>query len=125
MAETAVQIEKDIEELSSLQKFDRFLKLVDFFHVERCGNNDCSNCMFVIDLRYLYIETTIAQLDSVDSLQKYSRDKYINFHSLRHFLRTLAEIEKKEYNLTLNFIKYWKNGTNRQHRMEIRILKHR
>ena len=40
MAETAVQIEKDIEELSSLQKFDQFIKLVDFFHVERCRNND-------------------------------------------------------------------------------------
>ena len=105
MAETAVQIEKDIEELSSLQKFDRFLKLVDFFHVERCGNNDCSNCMFVIDLRYLYIEKTIAQLDSVDSLQKYCRDKYINFYSLRHFLRTLGEIEKKRIQLDIEFHK--------------------
>ena len=35
-------------------------------------------------LGYLYIEKTIAQLDSLDSLQKYCREKYINFHLLRH-----------------------------------------
>ena len=38
MPETAVQIERDIEELSSLQKFDYFLKLANFFHIERCEN---------------------------------------------------------------------------------------
>ena len=42
MAETVVQTESDIEELSSLQKFDYFLKLADF---------DCWNCLFVVNLR--------------------------------------------------------------------------
>ena len=80
MTETAEQTEKYIEELTSLQKFDQFLKLVDFFQVESCKNNDCSNCMFVINLRYLYIEKTISQVDSVDSLQKYHREiHYFSF----------------------------------------------
>ena len=96
MAEFAVQIEKGIEHLSSLQKFDRFLKLAHFFHVEKCENIDCSNCMFIINLRYLYIEKSVIKLDSIDSLQKYCMEKYINFYLLRYFLCTLREIEKKK-----------------------------
>ena len=42
MAETVVQTESDIEELSLLQKFDFLLKLADFDH---------SNCLFVVNLR--------------------------------------------------------------------------
>ena len=96
MAETAVQIERDIEELSSLQKFDYFLKLANFFHIERCENIGCSNYLFVLNLRYFYIEKTIAESDSVDSLQKYCREKYVNFHSLRLFLHSLGAVEKKD-----------------------------
>ena len=102
MVEFAVQIEKDVE-LSSLQKFDRFLKLVGFFHVERCENVDCSYCMLIINLRYLYIEKTVIKSDSIDSLQKCCREKYINFYSLRYFLRTLGEIEKKRIQLDKEF----------------------
>ena len=91
-----MQIEKGIEELSSLQKFDRFLKLVHFFHVERCENIDCSNCMFIIKLTYLSIEKIVIKLDSIDSLQKYCMEKYINFYLLRYFLHTLVKIEKKK-----------------------------
>ena len=79
MAETVVQIERVIEELSSLQKFDQFLKLADFYHVERCENIDCSNCLFFVNLRYLCIEKTTVASDSVDSLQKYCGENCINF----------------------------------------------
>ena len=95
MAETVVQIERVIEELSSLQKFDQFLKLADFYHVERCENIDCSNYLFFVNLRYLCIEKTTVAFDSVDSLQKYCRENYINFHFLRLFLRSLGAIKKK------------------------------
>ena len=57
--------------------------------------------MFVINLTYLYI----VQLDSVHSLQKHCREKYINFHSLRHFLQTVGEIEKKRIQLDIEFYK--------------------
>lgn len=38
MAETAVLIGNDIKELSSLKKFDEFIKLAYFHHVEKCEN---------------------------------------------------------------------------------------
>ena len=63
MAETAVQIERNIKELSSLRKFDDFLKLTDFYHVERCENIDYSNCLFLINLRYLHVQTTALKHD--------------------------------------------------------------
>lgn len=34
--ETVVQIEKDIEDLSSLQKFDQSINLASFYHLYRC-----------------------------------------------------------------------------------------
>ena len=74
IAETAVQIEKDIEELSSLRKFDHFLKLADFYHIERCENIDCSNCLFLINLRYLL--TTVLEHDSVAPVQKFCNIKH-------------------------------------------------
>ena len=80
MAETAVQIEKDTEELSSLRKLHDFLELPDFYHVERCENIDCSNCFFIlINLRYLYVQITVLEHDSVAPLQKFCRINYINF----------------------------------------------
>ena len=96
MGETVVQIEKNIYELSSLQKFDEFLKLADFYHIERRENVDCSDCLFIISLRYLHIQNTVAEKDSIDLLQKVCRMKYVKFHSIRLFLRSLGTIEKKD-----------------------------
>ena len=31
----------DISELNSMQKFDYFLKVLDFYHVERCEYEEC------------------------------------------------------------------------------------
>ena len=103
MAETAVQIEKDIEELSSFRKFDNFLKLADFYHVERCESIDCSSCLFLINLRYLYIQTTVLEHDSGAPLQKFCRIKHINFHSIKLLLRSLAAIEREKLRLDKEF----------------------
>ena len=34
--EKAVQIEKDIQDLSSMQKFDQLINLANFYHLYRC-----------------------------------------------------------------------------------------
>ena len=52
--ETAVIIEKEIEKLSSLEKFDRFIHLSTYHHVNRCENDDCTNCAFVNNLCHIY-----------------------------------------------------------------------
>ena len=83
--ETAVQIEKDIEELTSLEKLEQLFKLADFDHVERRENINCSNCLFVINLRYLYLQNTVLENDCMAPLQKYCRLKYGNFYCLTSF----------------------------------------
>ena len=103
MAETAVQIERDIEELSSLRKFDDFLKLAYFYHAERYENMDCSNCLFLINLRYLYVQTTVLEHNSVAPLQKFCRIKHINFRSIRLLLHSLAAIERERLRLDKEF----------------------
>lgn len=71
-----------MEELSSLQKFDKSLKFADFYRVERCENQDFSNCLCIINLRYLYVQNTFVEDDSVAPLQKFCRIKFGNFHSI-------------------------------------------
>ena len=103
MAETAIQIERDIEELSSLRKFDDFLKLANFYHYERCENIDCSNCLFLINLRYLYVQTAVLEHDSVATLQKFCRIKHVIFHSIRLLQHFLAAFERERLRLDRKF----------------------
>ena len=43
--ETAVTIEKDIEELSCPDKFAKYISLCTHCHLNKCDNNvNCSNC---------------------------------------------------------------------------------
>ena len=44
--ETAVKIEKNIENLSSLIKFYQFINLAYFYHVCCCQKDKCSNFFF-------------------------------------------------------------------------------
>ena len=44
---TAVKIEKNIENLSSLIKFYQFINLAYFYHVCCCQKDKYSNCFFV------------------------------------------------------------------------------
>lgn len=52
--ETAVQIEKDIEDLSSMEKFDEFINLVNYYHLYCCKIEKCNNCYFLCNLRYMF-----------------------------------------------------------------------
>ena len=38
LQETAVIIEMDIEELRSLHKFDQYINLCEYYHLNRCKN---------------------------------------------------------------------------------------
>lgn len=103
--ETAVQIEKHIEQLTFLEKLQQFLKLADFYHVERCENIDCSNCLFVINLRYLYLQNTVLENNSIAPLKKYCRLKYGNFYSVLLLLRSLGAVDKECRKLDKKFPK--------------------
>ena len=88
------QIENEINELSSMKKVDDFLKLADFYHVERCENEVCSNCLFVVNLSYLNLQNTAHKQGSVAPLQKFWKMKFGNYHSIRLLLRSLGAIKK-------------------------------
>ena len=42
----------EINKLDSMKKFDNFLKVPSYYHVERCEYEDCPQCLFTINLRY-------------------------------------------------------------------------
>ena len=55
----------EVSECNTMKKFDDFLILLDFYHVERCEHVDCSNCLFTINLRHLYVQNSVHEQDSV------------------------------------------------------------
>ena len=55
--ETAVAIDKDIEELNRFNKYDQFITLSRYYHVNRRELEiNCKKCDFVLNLRHLYVE---------------------------------------------------------------------
>ena len=93
--ETAVTIEKDIEELSCPDKFAKYISLCTHCHLNKCDNNvNCSNCTLILNLHYLYAENLIG--GEIENLQKYCRFHYFIFCSLRTMLWSLAEIEREK-----------------------------
>ena len=95
--EAAVAVEKGIEELNRFDKFDRFITLSTFYHVNRWKNgNNCLKCDFIINLRYLYVENFVnGCITNIEKLQNYCRTKYVSFFSLRIMLHSLAETESQ------------------------------
>ena len=52
--DAAVIIEKEIEKLNNLQKFNHFICLCTFYHANHCEQENCINCSFVNKLEYIY-----------------------------------------------------------------------
>ena len=42
-----------LNEFTTLKKLDDFLKVFIFYHIERCEQDDCSQCYCAINLRYV------------------------------------------------------------------------
>ena len=81
-------------ELDSMEKFDNLLKVLPYYHVERCEYEDCSQCIFTINLRYLYVESTVQGNNSVVSLIQICILKIDQFKCCRAFVNTLVKLEK-------------------------------
>ena len=69
--ETAVIIEKEIENLNSYEKIDQFIGLCNFCYLNRCENIDCSNCRLILNLKYLYTEDLT---ETRNSLRKFRQE---------------------------------------------------
>ena len=94
--ETAVKIEKGIEKLCTLEKFDNFLNVVNLYHIEKCGGVDYGTCTFICNLRYLYVETVLHTTSNVENLQKYCRNNYDFFYVIITFSHQILEIEREK-----------------------------
>ena len=98
--ERAVIIQKDIADLNMLNRFDQYINLSTYFHLNRSERHDCDNCNFLLNLRYIYVEVLVNQNgDGVEKLRNYCRHFFGNFFSLRTFLRSLAAIEREKVKL--------------------------
>lgn len=102
--ETAVAIEKDIEDLSTLKKSDQYINLSSFYHLNRCRIEKCENCKFSANLRHIYVESLVNSTGSVDKLQSSCGHSYGTFYSLRILIRSLAAIETERIKLENKFI---------------------
>ena len=60
MEHQEMSIEIHIEELNRFNKFDQFITLSMYYHVNRCklGIN-CKKCDLMLNLRYLYVKFKI------------------------------------------------------------------
>ena len=83
-----------IENFHSMKFFDDFLKIWSYYHVGRCQHEDYLQCLFASNLRCLYVQKTVQQINSVEPFKSYCRVRKEQFNCARLFIRTLLRIQK-------------------------------
>ena len=114
LPENALEYTKNylFKDFNTLKKFDDFLKVFNFYRVERCEREDCSQCLFAINLRYVYTEYVVQNKEVVQELKTYCKIKKGQFVCAYVFIHRLAEIEKQRLYLEKSFDKtlsQWNN----------------
>ena len=114
LPENALEYTKNylFKDFNTLKKFDDFLKVFNFYHVQRCEHEDCSQCLFAINLRHVYTEYVVQNKEVVQELKNYCKIKQGQFVCARVFIHRLAEIEKQRLYLEKSFDKtlsQWNN----------------
>ena len=96
-----------------LENFDVDLKILSFYHVERYKHDDCSQCLFTVNLRYLYVEHCLQTKTDVKELINYCKMRKEQFITSHLFTPRLADLERKRLELEKEFIEIlslWNNG---------------
>ena len=97
----------------SLEKFDDYLKILSFYHVKRCEHDGSSQCLFTVNLRYLYVEHCLQTKTDVKELINYCKMRKEQFITSHLFTPRLADLERKRLELEKEFIEIlslWNNG---------------
>ena len=90
-------------EFTSLKKFDDYIKVLSFYHVERCEQDECSQCLFAINLHYVFTEHTVQEKKDVKELCNYCIMRKEHFIPSRFFIHRLADLEKQRLELKEEF----------------------
>ena len=97
-------MKKDIEYLSTLKKFDQYINLSCFYHLNCCRIEKCENVEFLVNLQYIHVESLVNGTGSVDKLQNFCHHNYGNFYSLHILLGSLVAMERERIKLENKFI---------------------
>ena len=90
-------------DFTSLKKFDDYIKVLSFYHVERWEQDDRSQCLLAINLCYVYTEHAIQEKKDIKELRNYCIMSKEHFIASRLFIHKLAEIEKQRLKLEKEF----------------------
>ena len=106
-------------DFSTLENFDRVLKVLTFYHTERCDHEDCSQCFFTLSLRCIYTEHIVQKKQGVQELINYCKLRKKQFICARLFISRLANLERERIKLEKSFnetFKLWNNYGTTQRR---------
>ena len=87
------------KDFNALKKFDDFLIVLNFYHVERCEHEDCSQRLFALNLRYVYTEHVVQNKEGVEGLKNYCKMRKEQFVCAHIFIHRLAETERQRLDL--------------------------
>ena len=99
-----------LNDFVTLKKFDDCLKVLFFFYlkvlfestfesfyyVEKYEHDDCSQCFFKKNLRYIYNEHVLQEKNEVKELRNYCIMRKDQFITSRLFIDKLADLQKKK-----------------------------
>ena len=103
-----------LSDFNTLKKFDDYIKVLIFYHFERCEKDDCSQCLFTVNLRYLFTEHEVQEKKDVVRLRYYCIMRKEQFIASRLFIHRLVSLEKKkEFSLRKVSRKHCHYGTTK------------
>ena len=108
-----------LKDFNALKKFNDFLKVFNFYHVERCEHEDCSQCLLALNLCYVYTEHIVQNKEEVEELKNYCKMRKEQFVCAHIFIHRLAEIERQRLYLEKSFHKtlsLWNNTEKSFHK---------
>ena len=103
-----------LKDFNTLKHFDDFLNVLNFYYVEKCEHEDCSHCLFAINLCYVYNEHVVQNKEGVEELKNYCKIRKEQFICALVFIHRLAYIGKQRFDLEKSFHKIlsrWNNTT--------------
>ena len=92
-------------DFTSLKKFDDYIKVLSFYHVERCEQDDCSQCLLAINLRYVFTEHIVQEKKKMlrNYVYNYCIVREEHFIASRLFIHILTTLEKQRLELERQF----------------------